>query len=41
MGFRFFRRVKILPGVTLNLSRSGPSIPVGPLGPGELRLVQE
>ena len=32
MGFRFFRRVKILPGVTLNLSGSGPSVSVGPRG---------
>ena len=32
MGFRFFRRVKLLPGVTLNLSRSGPSVSIGPRG---------
>lgn len=32
MGFRFFKRVKIFPGVTLNLSGSGPSISVGPRG---------
>jgi len=32
MGWRFFRRVKLLPGVTLNLSRSGPSVSVGPRG---------
>jgi Protein of unknown function (DUF4236) len=32
MGFRFFRRFRILPGITLNLSRSGPSISAGPRG---------
>lgn len=33
MGFlRFFRRVKILPGVTLNFSRSGVSLSIGPRG---------
>lgn len=32
MGFRFWRRIKILPGVTLNLSKSGPSISLGPRG---------
>ena len=32
MGFRFFRRKKILPGITLNLSRSGPSLSFGPCG---------
>lgn len=32
MGFRFWRRVKIAPGVTLNLSKSGGSISVGPRG---------
>lgn len=30
--FRFFRRVKIFPGVTLNFSRSGVSISIGPRG---------
>ena len=32
MGFRFFRRKKILPGVTLNFSKSGPSVSLGPKG---------
>ena len=32
MGFRLFRRVKILPGVTVNMSRSGPSLSLGPRG---------
>jgi hypothetical protein len=32
MSLRFWRRFKILPGVTLNLSKSGPSISVGPRG---------
>jgi tetratricopeptide (TPR) repeat protein len=32
MGFRFFRRVKILPGLTLNLSKSGGSLSFGPRG---------
>jgi len=32
MGFRFWRRVKIAPGVTLNLSKSGASVSVGPRG---------
>ncbi|MGD0884909.1 MAG: DUF4236 domain-containing protein [Thermodesulfovibrionales bacterium] len=32
MGFRFFRRFRILPGITLNLSRSGPSVSIGPRG---------
>ena len=32
MGFRFFRRMKIAPGVTLNLSKSGPSFSFGPRG---------
>ncbi|MEQ1505404.1 MAG: DUF4236 domain-containing protein [Myxococcota bacterium] len=31
-GFRFWRRVKIAPGVTLNLSKSGASVSVGPQG---------
>lgn len=30
MGFRFFKRLNILPGVTLNLSKSGGSVSVGP-----------
>jgi Protein of unknown function (DUF4236) len=32
MGFRFFRRKKIAPGVTLNVSKSGPSLTVGTTG---------
>ncbi|HDR05954.1 MAG TPA: DUF4236 domain-containing protein [Candidatus Marinimicrobia bacterium] len=32
MGFRFWRRVQIIPGVTLNLSKSGPSLSFGPRG---------
>ena len=32
MGFRFFRRIKIAPGLSLNLSKSGGSISVGPRG---------
>ncbi|HDG98128.1 MAG TPA: DUF4236 domain-containing protein, partial [Desulfobacterales bacterium] len=32
MGFRFWRRIKIAPGVTLNLSRSGGSLSFGPRG---------
>jgi len=32
MGFRFFRRIKIAPGVTLNLSKSGLSASFGPRG---------
>jgi len=32
MSFRFFRRVRLLPGVHLNLSRSGGSISAGPRG---------
>jgi len=32
MGFRFFRRVSILPGLSLNFSKSGASLSVGPRG---------
>ena len=32
MGFRFFKRMTILPGVTLNLSKGGGSVSVGPRG---------
>jgi tetratricopeptide (TPR) repeat protein len=32
MGFRFFKRLNILPGVTLNLSKGGGSVSVGPQG---------
>jgi hypothetical protein len=30
--FRFFRRVKVMPGVTMNLSKSGPSFSLGVRG---------
>src|SRR5688572_5815731 len=32
MGFRFFKRMNILPGVQLNLSKGGGSVSVGPRG---------
>jgi len=32
VGLRFFKRVKIAPGLTLNLSKSGPSFSFGPRG---------
>lgn len=32
MGFRFYRRVHICPGLSVNLSRSGPSLSVGVRG---------
>lgn len=32
MGFRFWRRIRIAPGVTLNLSKSGGSLSFGPRG---------
>lgn len=32
MGFRFFKRVKLLPGVSLNFSKSGVSTTIGPRG---------
>ena len=32
MSFRFWRRIKIAPGVTLNLSKSGGSLSLGPRG---------
>ena len=32
IGFRFFKRMNVLPGVTLNLSKSGGSFSVGPQG---------
>lgn len=32
MGFRFQRRIKIAPGLTINLSKSGVSASVGPRG---------
>ncbi|MGH9429640.1 MAG: DUF4236 domain-containing protein, partial [Terriglobia bacterium] len=32
MGFRFFRRITLIPGVTLNLSKGGGSLSLGPRG---------
>lgn len=32
MGWRLFRRIRIAPGIRINLSRSGPSLSVGPRG---------
>ena len=32
MGLRFYRRVSIVPGLRLNLSRSGPSLSIGHRG---------
>ena len=32
MAFRFQKRIKILPGITLNVSKSGVSTSVGPRG---------
>ena len=32
VGWRLFRRVRIAPGVRINLSRSGPSLSLGPRG---------
>lgn len=32
MAFRFFRRIRIAPGLTVNLSKSGASLSVGPRG---------
>lgn len=32
MAFRFFRRIRIAPGLTLNLSKSGISVSIGPRG---------
>ena len=32
VGTRFYRRIKILPGVTINLSKSGASLSLGPRG---------
>jgi len=32
VGFRFYRRVHVFPGLTVNLSRSGPSLSVGVRG---------
>jgi hypothetical protein len=32
MGLRFYRRVRIIPGVSMNFSLSGPSVSVGVRG---------
>jgi hypothetical protein len=32
MGLRFFRRVRIAPGISVNFSRSGPSLSLGVRG---------
>jgi magnesium-transporting ATPase (P-type) len=32
MGFRFYRRLRIAPGLSVNLSRSGPSLSLGVRG---------
>jgi hypothetical protein len=32
MPLRFYRRVRVIPGVTVNLSRSGPSLSLGMRG---------
>ncbi|MFQ5748429.1 MAG: DUF4236 domain-containing protein, partial [Planctomycetota bacterium] len=32
MGFRFWRRIKLMPGVTLNLSKTGASLSFGAPG---------
>ena len=32
MGFRFYRRVRLAPGLSINLSRSGPSLTMGVRG---------
>lgn len=32
MGFRFFKRIKLAPGITMNMSKSGPSFSFGPKG---------
>lgn len=32
MGFRFQKRIKLLPGVTINVSKSGLSTSIGPKG---------
>ena len=32
MGFRFYRRVRLFPGVSVNVSRAGPSLSVGVRG---------
>ncbi len=32
VGFRFYKRLHLLPGISINLSRSGPSVSVGVRG---------
>ena len=32
MGFRFFKRIRLAPGITMNLSKSGASVSLGPRG---------
>lgn len=32
MGFRFYRRVRLCPGVSINVSRGGPSLSLGVRG---------
>ena len=32
MGFRFQKRIKILPGISINLGKRGASVSVGPRG---------
>ncbi len=32
MGLRFFKRIKVLPGLSVNLTKSGPSVTVGMRG---------
>jgi hypothetical protein len=32
MGWRFYRRMRIIPGLRVNLSRSGPSLSIGGRG---------
>ena len=32
MGFRFFKRIQLAPGISINLSRSGVSASLGPRG---------
>ena len=32
MGWRFYRRVRVLPGISVNVSKSGPSLTIGGRG---------
>ena len=32
MAFRFFRRIRLAPGLSLNLSKSGATVSLGPRG---------